>query len=214
MLVTGPLLAQVVMERKMDGSVVITNHFRGSGSSRNATAGPAKVSAGVQVLQAAHRASSEIKAWVKTHAARANLEDRLVLSMIAVESDFDRNAHSAKGAMGLMQLMPGTAQDLGIVDPWDPESNIRGGTQYFRQLLDRFGQNLELALAAYNAGPGAVERSGGVPPYRETRDYVRRVLTRYRGRTAELSGTRLATASYRPIRVSRDQNGHLVILTP
>ena len=78
-----------------------------------------------------------------------------------------------------MQLMPQTAASLGVIDPYDPAQNVRGGTRYLRSLLDRFG-DVELAVAAYNAGPGAVERYGGVPPYAETQNYVRNVLARYR----------------------------------
>ena len=99
----------------------------------------------------------------------------LVKSVIAVESEFDQWAVSSKGARGLMQLMPDTARRLGVADAFDARQNIFGGTQYLRSLLDQFGGDLALALAAYNAGPGAVLRYGGIPPYRETRDYVRKV---------------------------------------
>jgi hypothetical protein len=94
----------------------------------------------------------------------------------AAESGFDPRAVSPKGALGLMQLMPGTARELGVSDPFDPAQSVRGGARYLRRLLDRFGGRLDLALAAYNAGPGAVEEHGGVPPYRETREYVRKVI--------------------------------------
>jgi len=100
----------------------------------------------------------------------------LVRAVIEVESAFEPRAVSAKGAMGLMQLMPATARQYGVADPFDPRSNIEAGTRHLRSLLDRF--DLSLALAAYNAGVGAVERYGGVPPYRETRSYVRRVMAR------------------------------------
>ncbi len=91
------------------------------------------------------------------------------------ESAGDPLAVSPAGARGLMQLMPGTADSLGVRDSFDPEQNLAGGVRYLRQLLDRFGGDERLALAAYNSGPGTVERYGDVPPYRETRDYVRRV---------------------------------------
>jgi soluble lytic murein transglycosylase-like protein len=113
---------------------------------------------------------------VQEHANRHSLRPELVRAVIQVESGFDPRALSPKGAMGLMQLMPDTARQLGVRNPWDPEQNIRGGTLYLRQLLDQYDGNEELALAAYNAGSGAVKRYGGrVPPYRETRDYVRKV---------------------------------------
>jgi hypothetical protein len=99
----------------------------------------------------------------------------LVKSIIAVESEFDQWAVSSKGARGLMQLMPATARRLGVADTFDARQNIFGGTQYLRMMLDQFGGDVDLALAAYNAGPGAVVRYGGIPPYRETRGYVQKV---------------------------------------
>ena len=103
----------------------------------------------------------------------------LVKAVIAAESAFDPGALSPKGAMGLMQLMPGTAKDLGVDEPFHDEQNVHGGTRYLRWLFDRYGDWLR-TVAAYNAGPEAVERYGGVPPYRETREYVQRVLSYYR----------------------------------
>ncbi len=100
----------------------------------------------------------------------------LVRAVIEVESAFEPRAVSAKGAMGLMQLMPATARQYGVADLFDPRANIDAGTRHLRTLLDRY--DLSLALAAYNAGAGAVDRYGGVPPYRETKDYVRRVMSR------------------------------------
>jgi soluble lytic murein transglycosylase len=110
-------------------------------------------------------------------AARAHaLDPALIKAIIEVESDWVPDACSSKGALGLMQLMPGTATDLLIRDPLDPTANVRGGTRYLRQMIDRFRGDIILALAAYNAGPGTVERFQGVPPYPETQEYVRRVL--------------------------------------
>lgn len=126
-------------------------------------------------------------ALVQEHAGRHSLRPELVRAVIQVESGFNPRARSPKGAMGLMQLMPHTARELGVRDPYDPADNIRGGTLYLRRLLDRYRGSEELALAAYNAGSGAVERHGTrVPPYRETRDYVRRVGA-YAGRDPAVS---------------------------
>jgi len=124
-------------------------------------------------------ARAAIQRYVNVNAAAAGVDPALIEAIIAKESGFDPTATSSAGARGLMQLMPQTAASLGVSDAYDPAQNIRGGTRYLRALLDRFG-SVELAVAAYNAGPSAVERYGGVPPYAETRSYVRSVLARYR----------------------------------
>jgi len=112
--------------------------------------------------------------------ARAhNLPPALVKAVIAAESRFDAGAVSRAGAQGLMQLMPQTARELGVADPFRPSENVEGGTRYLRSMLDRYG-DMTRALAAYNAGPDAVDQYRGVPPYPETRAYVQRVLTYYR----------------------------------
>jgi soluble lytic murein transglycosylase len=103
----------------------------------------------------------------------------LVKAVIAAESAFDSDAVSHKGAQGLMQLMPDTAEEMGVDDPFEPAENLRGGASYLRLLIDRYG-DLGRALAAYNAGPSAVDRYNGIPPFQETQDYVDRVLTYYR----------------------------------
>ena len=113
---------------------------------------------------------------VQEHASRQRLRPDLVRAVIQVESGFNPRAVSSKGAIGLMQLMPATARELGVRNAYDPAENVRGGTEYLRQLLDRYDGDEELALAAYNAGSGAVDSHGGrIPPYRETEDYVRKI---------------------------------------
>jgi soluble lytic murein transglycosylase len=121
--------------------------------------------------------SSAIRAIISRHAATFRLEEALVRAVIKAESGFNPRAVSKKGALGLMQLMPDTARLLKVRDPLDAEENIRGGSRYLRLMLDEFNGNLDLALAAYNAGPNAVRRHGGIPPYEETRIYVDRVKT-------------------------------------
>lgn len=120
------------------------------------------------------------------HAQKQGLRPDLVRAVVQVESGYNARAVSSAGAQGLMQLMPSTAAELGVRSPFDPEDNIRGGTTYLRQLLNRFNGNEELALAAYNAGPMAVDRYGNhVPPYAETQDYVRKIRTQTTPQTGQ-----------------------------
>jgi len=114
---------------------------------------------------------------IEQNAAAHGVSPHLVRAVIQQESAFNPLARSHKGAMGLMQLMPHTAAELGVANPYNPAENIRGGVTYLKGLLVKFAENVELALAAYNAGPTAVQRYGTVPPYRETRNYVARIKT-------------------------------------
>jgi soluble lytic murein transglycosylase-like protein len=113
---------------------------------------------------------------VETAAVRAGIDPALFAALVEAESGFDPGAVSSAGAQGLAQLMPGTARSLGVGDPFDPVQNADGGARYLAQMLREFGGDERLALAAYNAGPGAVRRHGGVPPFAETQKYVERVL--------------------------------------
>jgi soluble lytic murein transglycosylase-like protein len=131
---------------------------------------------------AARTPRAEIERVIKVSAADYNVDPALIEAIIESESGFDSNATSSAGARGLMQLMPQTADALGVRDSYDATQNIRGGTRYLRSLLDRFGE-VQLAVAAYNAGPSAVQKYGGVPPYEQTRNYVRNVLARYARRS-------------------------------
>ncbi|HEV8630604.1 MAG TPA: lytic transglycosylase domain-containing protein [Thermoanaerobaculia bacterium] len=132
---------------------------------------------------------------IRLYAAERGVDARLVQAIMQVESAYNARAVSRTGARGLMQLMPDTAKLMRVEDSFDAEQNIRGGVAYLRQMIDRFGGRLELAIAAYNAGPTAVQRHDGVPPYAETRDYVDRVLTLYRGTSGSPNGLVVLAAS-------------------
>jgi soluble lytic murein transglycosylase len=128
---------------------------------------------------------STVREMVRRYASLFDLEEALIKAVIKVESDYNPVAVSSRGALGFMQLMPTTAFEMNVKNPMNPAENIYGGSRYLRLMLNQFDGNLDLALAAYNAGPGAVRRHGGIPPYTETRNYVDRVkkfLTFYRER--------------------------------
>jgi len=147
----------------------------------------------------------DIDAAIAQAAARHNVDPNLVRAVVKVESNFNPNAVSRKGAMGLMQLMPSTARSLNVKNPFDPEQNIDAGVRHLKKLLENYGGDVKLTLAAYNAGAGAVARSSGVPHYAETQNYVRRIENLYRrGDTAGPSGV-----SPDPVRVQRDARGVL-----
>ncbi len=123
--------------------------------------------------------ASNFEAIIKQAAVTYELPEKLINSIIKHESNFKSNALSKAGASGLMQLMPATARGLGVTSIFDPEQNIMGGSKYLRNMLDKYKGNLDLALAAYNAGPGNVDKYGGIPPFKETQAYVKKVSSSF-----------------------------------
>lgn len=147
--------------------------------------------------QSPTKPARDLSQVVTSASATYHLDPDLVNSVIHAESGFNSHAVSRKGAQGLMQLMPSTAGKLGITNPFDPEANITGGTRYLRQLLERYNFDLVKALAAYNAGPQRVEQYRGVPPYRETRAYVAKVVHSYNQK--KIAEEKRAAATKRPL---------------
>ena len=132
----------------------------------------------VQPLPAPTQSQNSVQQHIQVAAARYGISSHLVDAVAWQESRYNPRARSSAGAIGVMQLMPGTARQLGVSNPHDVRQNVAGGAAYLREQLERFGNNVPLALAAYNAGPGAVMKYGGIPPYRETQDYVRKIMRR------------------------------------
>ena len=171
----APASAQIYSWRDAQGSLVVSDRPReDSGEMVTYHVPGAKALRATQPLRTSMR-GAEFDEAIEEHSSAQGVPPELVRAVIQVESGFNSKAVSPKGAMGLMQLMPATARELGVINPFHPGENIRGGVAYLRQLLDRYGSNVELALAAYNAGPGSVAKYNAVPPYRETQDYVKRV---------------------------------------
>lgn len=122
------------------------------------------------------KSPKELEAFINASSKKYNISPKIIKAVIKAESSFNANSLSGSGAIGLMQLMPATANSLGVKNPYDPAQNIDGGVKYLNYQLKRFDGNLEFALAAYNAGPGAVIKYGGIPPYKETQNYVKKIM--------------------------------------
>jgi soluble lytic murein transglycosylase-like protein len=166
--------AQIYSWRDQEGRLVLSDRPLVNGAEVHSFA--VRTGSTVRTTSKVSKRAQRYDHFVVTHARDQGIRPDLVRAVIQAESAYNPWALSIKGAMGLMQLMPQTAAEHGVVNPYDPEENIRGGVRYLRQLLDRYENNEELALAAYNAGPTAVERYGRtIPPYRETRSYVAKI---------------------------------------
>lgn len=175
-----------VFERKQNGNLVEISQ-----PAWRADASPAVERRNGPTANSASNSSQSqnaVRQHIQVAATRFGVDRNLVDAVAWQESRYNPRALSTAGAMGVMQLMPGTARQLGVRNPQDVEQNVVGGTAYLRQQLERFGNNVPLALAAYNAGPGAVMKYGGIPPYRETQDYVRQIMQRLSATTAYRAG--------------------------
>ena len=181
-----PARAQIYAWRDVNGTLVLSDRKLDEGAMTYTV----PEATGIRTTRTAASEYSHVyDALVDEHASRHALRPELVRAVIQVESGFNPLARSPKGAMGLMQLMPATAKRLGVRNAFDPTENIRGGCAYLRQLLDRYDGNEQLALAAYNAGEGAVDRHGkNIPPFQETREYVKKVGRITDVQTASLKG--------------------------
>lgn len=191
--------AGVKVERQADGTIRMYNEGPGHRARRQAT-------------QLVPTPGDELESWIDEAARTTGLDPRLVRAVIQVESGYNRVAVSSKGALGLMQLMPETARQLGVADPFDARQNLGGGTRYLAGLMEQYRGDLTLALAGYNAGPAAVERYDGVPPYAETQHYVEKVMRLYRGDQSFKLGssqTRRGRRTY----LRRDANNRFVLST-
>jgi len=188
-----PAAAQVQLGQRADGVKVIRNESSKSRAWRLSA----------RLMPIPTRRMAEL---VERMASEGDLDPRLVQAVMQVESGYNPRAYSNKGAIGLMQLMPATARELAVGDPWDPEQNVRGGVAYLKRMLDLFSGDLDFALAAYNAGPNAVLEHAGIPPYAETRAYVRKIRCIYDGECDEVEAQDGGKVYMR-----RDANNQIVI---
>jgi soluble lytic murein transglycosylase-like protein len=171
----SPAAAQIYSWRDADGKLVLSDKPKADAAGMTTYAVHSAASGRATTPLASSGKSAPFEASIVQHSRQHKVAADLVRAVIQVESAFNPVAVSTKGAMGLMQLMPATATELGVGNPFDPDQNIRGGVQYLRKLLDRYNGNVELALAGYNAGMGNVDKYGDVPPFKETKNYVKKI---------------------------------------
>jgi soluble lytic murein transglycosylase-like protein len=185
-----PAQAQIYSWRDANGNLVVSNIRPPDAGSVKSYAVPAATAVRATRYATVER-SRMYDDLILEHSRKNGVRTDLVRAVMQVESGFNPGARSPKGAMGLMQLMPDTAKQYGVSNPYNPEDNVRAGVSYLRALLDRYDGSEELALAAYNAGPGAVDKHGeNVPPYKETRDYVARI-NKMASRPIEMRNSRI-----------------------
>ncbi len=185
----APASAQIYTWRDANGNLVLSNRRPASGPVRTYAVADTRM---VRATRSASPSRSErYDDLIREHSHLNGVRSDLVRAVVQVESGFNPSARSPKGALGLMQLMPAVIHEFGVRDPFDPAENVRAGVAYLRRLLDRYDNNEQLALAAYNAGPAAVDNHGEtVPPYRETRDYLDRI-NQITSRPIETRGSRI-----------------------
>lgn len=209
----GPVRAQISLIQNFDGrNIYVSAEPQAKASLTNSRPRAIYLPAEQTFLGRKHEALTldrdGAEALVKEAAERHRIDPALIRAVIETESGWNAAAVSRKGAVGLMQLVPSTAQRFGVKDLFSPKQNVDAGVRYLKSLLERYNGNLELALAAYNAGEGAVDRARGVPAYRETRNYVQRVQDAfYRPGSGRLEG---GLFSARPIRKETNSNGRTV----